>query len=165
MKTIVTIVLVLALVLSAIAFWASRIKRIPQSTKLADCTNTVLQFSFIAPPGNSYNFALGIGGAKNLAELTQPDYQGKFQITDGKKEVFALNFDSKQSRSAFWLRKEDKVAGYIFTLPRRMAAIRSLDSVLRPKINYEAIVTFSNRPPTGSSLWLKWRQSRVEAAQ
>jgi hypothetical protein len=164
MKTIVALVLVLALIIYAIAFWVSRVKRIPQSTKIADCTNTVLKFSFIAPPGNRYNFALGIGGARNLAEVTQHDYKGKFQITDGKNEVFALDFDSKHSRSAFWLRKEDELAGYILTLPNRLDQ-PSLDRILRPKTNYEVIVTFSDRPPTGSSLWLNWRQNRIEGAK
>lgn len=157
-------VLVVVLALAVIPFWASRTKPIPRSTKVAECTNTTLRFSFAAPPGDSYNFALGVGGAKNLADVKQPEYRGKFQITDGQKDVFELDFDSQQSRSASWLRREDKVAGYTFTLPRREGQ-QSLDSVLRAKVTYEAIVTFSSPPPAKSSLWLQWRQRRVEAAQ
>ena len=164
MKIIVTIVLVVSLALGVIAFWASRTKPIPRSIKLADCTNGTLRFSFTVPPGDSYNFALGIGGTKNIADLKQPDYRGRLQITDGQKQVFDLDFDSQQSRTAFWMRRKDEIAGYTFTLPRREGQ-QSLDSVLTPKRKYEVVVTFSSPPPTGSSFWLTWRQSRIEAAQ
>lgn len=164
MKAILTIVSVVALAMAATAFWASRTKPIPRSTKLADCTNATLRFSFTAPAGDSYNFALGFGGVKNLTDLSQPDYRGKLQISDGQTEVFSLDFESSQSRSAFWLQQEGQIAGFTFTLPRREGQ-QSLDSVLKPKGSYEAVLTFSSPPPTGSSLWLKWRQSRVEAAQ
>lgn len=164
MKTIVTIVSVVALALGVTAFWASRTKPIPRSTKLADCTNATLRFSFTVPPGDSYNFVLGIGGVKNLADLRQPDYRGKLQISDGKNEMFNLEFDAAEPRQLFWLRHEDGVAGYTLTLPRREGQ-QSLDSVFTPKRNYEVVLTFSTPPPAGSSFWLNWRQSRIEAAQ
>ncbi len=163
LKTVVTIVSVVVLAMAATAFWVSRTKPIPRSTKLVDCTNATLRFSFSVPAGDSYNFALGFGGVKNLIDL-KPDYRGKLQITDGQKEVFNLDFESQQSALALWLRREEEIAGFTFTLPRREGQ-QSLDSVLTPGRNYQVTVIFSNPPRDGSSFWLKWRQSRVEATR
>lgn len=162
--SIITIVSGIVLAMAATAFWASRTKPIPVSIKLGDCTNATLRFSFVAPPGDSYNFAIGVGGTKDIAELKQPDYRGKLQISDGHKALFDLDFESLQSRTAFWIRREDGIAGYTFTLPRREGQ-QTLDNVLMPKRNYEVVVTFSSPPPAESSMWLEWHQRGVDSVQ
>jgi hypothetical protein len=153
-----------ATALAVIAFCASQLKPIPRSMKLVECTNTAVTFTFTCPLGDSYNIALGVKGTKDFSELSQLDCRGRLRIVDGERVVCEFDFPISEARHTLWLKRDEGIAGYFVTVPSAGSPY-SLERLLKPTSRYEGFVTFSNLPPGGISLWLSWRQKRIEQVQ
>jgi len=125
-------------------------KDMPQERHLADCTTNHLRFLMVVRERPPYHLLLAMprtapfdsGG--NLA-LThwRPKFRGEAVLTGVSGKTLRLPLDSDEAESCNWLDRDHGIEAFI------------LGSVpLREDEVYEVQITFSEAPPSGSSVWL-----------
>lgn len=144
------------LILGAWAFNAVAIRvSVPQSMKVGDCTNSVLDAHITIPQGHGYLLVL------NASDLQSPTndfasssykFAGSISIFDGASLL--TNFPIGSDKA--WL------SGSKFFLTGAGAQntnAPSLSQIVQAGKDYNVRIIMSPQPPPSSSIWLHWRQA------
>ena len=141
-------------VVGLFALWANyKIHRvpIPKRDKLADCTSESLSFPMIVRYYGPYQFVLGLPHTSTGLV----SFRGEVQIRQSTQLVARIPISSDDITPCNWLAPKpgQGLAGYILTWSRTNGGERLSEILVRGQI-YDVQVTFSQSPPTASSLWL-----------
>ncbi len=129
---------------------------VPQSIKLMECTNNILEFSFRAPKGHSYNFVLGTPG---VGRMLKPPFlfSGHIHMSNETTNVeFPIN--SELARQCNWLEGNGVPYSLILTDPWNTNSV-NLDRLIREQESYNVKIVFDQPPPHSTSIWLYWLQA------
>ncbi|MFT5491975.1 MAG: hypothetical protein ACI8V5_002340 [Limisphaerales bacterium] len=121
-------------------------KPIPVEQKLADCTNSALQFQMMVEQYPPYQFLLGIP----QTSTGQLSFRGEVIVSQSTGTVARVPIGSHDITPCNWL---DHQAGYILTW-RRTNNLERLETFLVRGQTYDVLVKFSEAPPVESSFWL-----------
>jgi hypothetical protein len=135
-------------------------QRFPHFGRLVECDKPVVRCSFVCPPGDSFNFALGFPNTTNIGAMNYPDLSGTLEISCEGNQVVSVAIPTKKALFPTWLNEDDHVAGYGLIYPN--GDRESISKILKPNKLYQMTVTFSKLPPSSTELWFVWRQSRLE---
>jgi hypothetical protein len=122
---------------------------VPVKEKIADCTNDVFVIEMKCKYSPPYAIVLGLPKL-NTNGL---DFGGDIKIYRSNRVVASILVNSTNVTPCNWLENGPGLAGYILSWPT-MNASDQMSKALVPNQSYSFKVTFSKRPPEGSSLWL-----------
>jgi hypothetical protein len=121
-------------------------REMPIQDRLADCTNSTLQFKMAVRHDPPYQFLLGLSPA-SPGDLS---FRGEIIVSQSTGTVARIPIDSQNVTPCNWLHGS---SGYILTWERTNREDR-LQSFLTKGRTYDVQVCFSKQPPVASSLWL-----------
>lgn len=141
-------------VVAVFAVWMNyRIHRIPipKREKLTDCTSETLSFQMAIRYHEPYAIILGLPHTS----AGQLSFRGEMQLRQSTQIVARIPISSDDMTSCNWLDQKGgaSLAGYILTWGRDNRDDRLRDILVRGR-TYDVLVTFSQSPPSDSSLWL-----------
>lgn len=150
------------IILSILFLWLLLLQRnttVPHSIRLADCTNSTLEFHLEVPRGNSYYLVLA---TPKVGMTLKPPYffSGHVSITEVGVPTNMTDFqiDSTSVQQCNWL--EENGIPYSFALTGAWNTnCTSLGQLIRAQRNYNVIIVFSQPPPPSTSIWLHWLQA------
>ncbi len=121
-------------------------REMPVQEKLADCTNSTLQFRMAVQHDPPYQFLLGLSPASS-GELS---FRGEIIVRQSTGAVTRIQVGSDNVTPCNWLHG---YSGYILTWGRTNREDQ-LRNFLAKGRTYDVEVRFSERPPIASSIWL-----------
>lgn len=140
-------------ILGLLAMWVNyKIHRvpIPKREKLADCKSESLSFPLVVNYDAPYNLVLGLPHSSTGLF----SFRGVMELRQSTQLVARIPINSDDLTWCNWLEPKPGLglAGYILNWSRTNSGER-LDEILRKGQNYDAHITFSQKPPEDSSLW------------
>ena len=156
------LVLIAILVALGVALNRPRQRRVPRSTKIADCTNTVLSIKLTAPKGHMLTFVLAMPSPgpwfTNHQQPVPFVFSGKARITQQGRHVYDFAFDSRGAVRCNWLSwDQDLPLGFIIT-EELFSQHHGLGEYLKPRKAYDVQIEFLEQPPASASIWYTWSQ-------
>ena len=156
-----TVILIAALALGYLFYNAWTIK-VPRQRKLADCDQQRVSFELQVPEGRTFSLVLGIPTSAKISG--GPLFAGNITIEGQQLPIMRFDFRSEESRPCNWLTYDAGLNGYIingldFDLQHKLTAY--LQSGRKKTVT----ISFSNLPPSGTSIWLAWYESRSDRAK
>lgn len=154
--------LTLGVVMSA-CFWlldsvAARLS-VPHTIKLADCTNSIVNFQLNAPRGHGYQLELLTPGAQtttpNGSIISSYKFSGHVRISSGTSLIADLPIACDKTEFI-------PSAGFILAGVNSRNATVPLGQFLQPQKDYDIKIVFDPAPPPSSSICLYWLQSRMD---
>lgn len=130
----------------------------PQSLKLADCTSGEVNFRLHVPKARDYQLGLrmpAIAASSGRNESNSCVFSGHLRIlNDG-----ALLADLPISSGKTWLTPD----GYAVTgIGPQNTNAAPLSNLIQSGMDYGCEMTLNPPPPTNASIWLYWRESRID---
>ena len=158
-----TVILIAALALGYL-FYNAWTMKVPRQRRLADCDQQRVLFELQVPAGRTFSLVLGIPTSAKISDDSLVTFAGNISIEGQELPIMRFDFRSEDSRPCNWLKYDSGLNGYI---------INGLDLDLQHKLNaylqsgrkQTVTISFSNLPPSGSSIWLAWYESRSDRAK
>jgi hypothetical protein len=119
----------------------------PINIKLVDCKLSQLKFTKIIENGDNFQIILGIPSSSQLPS----SFHTNVTISQSGAQILNYSVDLANIQTCNWLRESPELKAYILTWD---LAPPGLDHFIQPGQTYDFVVTFSEMPPQGSSLWL-----------
>jgi len=119
----------------------------PKREKVADCTSSNLTFALTVRHRPNYHFVIGMPRSSE-----PPSFRGEIRMLQGTGLVARIPISSDDLMQSTWLHSNPELTGYILTWSRTNRNER-LGNILTRGQRYNVEVSFSQPPPTNSSLW------------
>jgi len=131
----------------------------PHSLKLGDCTNSVLRYSFETARGHGYFLTLYVPKSQSMLASTNTissfKFTGNLRISTGGNQLVDMALDSDRA----WLTD----SSYVLTgLGSNNTNSPPLDNYMRSHNNYDLEIILNPPPPSGSSMWMSWKESKMD---
>jgi hypothetical protein len=140
--------------LNAIALRAA----IPQTIKLLDCTNGVMNIHLTIPKGHAYQLELvtpAIQVTPNGTATTSYKFSGSISISNKLSLVADIPINSDKA----WL----TASCFVLTgVNIQNTNVPPLGRFIQPQKDYDIQITLNPPPPPSSSIWLYWLQSNMD---
>jgi len=157
LKMFTSIVIVCILIFICVQFYKMfAYLDVPHSIKLADCTNSTVQFYLHIPAGNTHTLLLATPGIDMMKKLPYK-FSGRVYISDGTLMTIEFPIDSDYVESCNWLRDSSSqiLTGWNTNCP-------PLGQLVRAQKDYQFKIVFDKPPPSSCSVWLYWLQAVKE---
>jgi len=133
---------------------------IPHTVKLADCTNNMTAFHVMIPKGHAYHLELKVPEIQVMTDGTVTSsykFSGRVRILNGENLVADFPIDSDKA----WLTSSCFV---ITGVDFQNTNLPPLNQFVQAQKNYDIQITL-DPPPTSSSIWLYWLQSKLDMSK
>ena len=137
-------------VLGLFGYYAASIQ-VPQQRQVLPCPSWASRAAVTIPPGSTYDLVLGVPYPASSPVV----FAGLVTISRHGRIVCTFPISVENSTQCNWL-DSPALAGYILTWQQSHHV--KLDQLLDAGQSYDLSVRWSQRPPSGSSVWLTWLQ-------
>lgn len=123
---------------------------IPQSIKIAECTNSTTKVHFKFPKGHNYHLVLG------TASVPSDSFSGRIDITSGTSSVVSFPI---RPEPVYWLKNYGVPFGFSLTGDAINTNSPILSKFIYAQKDYDIRITFNQSPPLSTEIWLYWLQA------
>jgi len=127
--------------------------------KLTDCTNNVVNIHLKLPRGHAHQLELKAPEVRSLPSngnaVSSYRFAGRLRISSAGVQLANLPISSDKA----WLTS----SGYVLTgAGLQNTNVPPLSNFIHPNRDYDLEINFEPAPPTNASIWLYWRESKVD---
>lgn len=132
---------------------------IPHSLKLADCTNNAVSIHLKVPKGHAYQLELQMPeiqfSPSNGKSVSLYKFSGRLRILTAGAQLADFSISSDKALLTG--------SGYVLTgVGLQNTNVPPLSDFLQSNKSYDFEISFEPTPPPSSSVWLYWREAKID---